>query len=194
MSTVLAPSTDLTAAPGYTPTVGTLVAMLTYTRATTLVAVAGLEPEDLDRQHDAAANPVGALLAHVASIEWSLLTWTLEQGQPTAAEWAEWGPLLRLGPEAWAAARGRTLEEHVARLAAVRERTLVGLRAVDDAWLAGQTPLPWLRGPATHLWAWYHVMEDELSHRGQIRWLRARLPVRGAADALAGGDPGAPAA
>jgi hypothetical protein len=25
-------------------------------------------------------------------------------------------------------------------------------------------------------WVWFHVAEDEISHRGQIRWLRARLP------------------
>lgn len=24
-------------------------------------------------------------------------------------------------------------------------------------------------------WAWFHVAEDEINHRGQIRWLRARL-------------------
>jgi len=23
--------------------------------------------------------------------------------------------------------------------------------------------------------AWFHVAEDEINHRGQIRWLRARL-------------------
>jgi hypothetical protein len=28
-------------------------------------------------------------------------------------------------------------------------------------------------------WAWFHVAEDEISHRGQIRWLRARLPGAG---------------
>jgi uncharacterized damage-inducible protein DinB len=151
--------------------------MLTYTRATTVAAVAGLGPAEIDHQHDAAANPIGALLAHVGAIEWSYLATTLEREPPAVGEWAEWGPLLRLGPEAWAAARGRTLDEHLARLATVRERTLAGLRAVDDAWLMQQATLPWLRGPATHLWAWYHVMEDELNHRGQIRWLRARLPA-----------------
>ena len=26
-------------------------------------------------------------------------------------------------------------------------------------------------------WAWFHVLEDEISHRGQIRWLRARIPA-----------------
>ena len=25
-------------------------------------------------------------------------------------------------------------------------------------------------------WAWFHVAEDEINHRGQMRWLRARLP------------------
>jgi hypothetical protein len=25
-------------------------------------------------------------------------------------------------------------------------------------------------------WAWFHVAEDEINHRGQIRWLRPRLP------------------
>ena len=25
-------------------------------------------------------------------------------------------------------------------------------------------------------WAWFHVAEEEINHRGQIRWLRARLP------------------
>ncbi|MFC5848097.1 hypothetical protein [Deinococcus petrolearius] len=24
----------------------------------------------------------------------------------------------------------------------------------------------------THHWAWFHVMEDEVSHRGQIRLIR----------------------
>ena len=25
-------------------------------------------------------------------------------------------------------------------------------------------------------WAWFHVAEEEINHRGQIRWLRVRLP------------------
>ena len=27
-------------------------------------------------------------------------------------------------------------------------------------------------------WAWFHVAEDEINHRGQIRLLRTRLPQR----------------
>jgi uncharacterized damage-inducible protein DinB len=152
--------------------------MLTYTRATTLAAVAGLAPSDLDHQHDTKANPIGALLSHISAIEWSFVASTPGGTPPSDADWPEWGPLFRLGPEAWAAARGQTLEEHLTRLAAVRARTLDGLRAVDDAWLVQHATLPWFREPVTHLWIWYHVMEDELNHRGQIRWLRGRLPGR----------------
>jgi uncharacterized damage-inducible protein DinB len=173
----MAQSLEMVPTPGYTPMVGALVAMLEHTRATTLDAVAGLGVAALDHQHDERANPIGALLAHVTAIEWGYAAATLAGPPPTAEEWAAWGPLFQLGPAAWAAARGLPLEAHLQRLRAVRDRTLAGLRAVDDAWLARPAALSWLRAPATHLWAWYHVMEDELNHRGQIRWLRARLPA-----------------
>ena len=55
--------------PGYAPTVGRLVAMLCYARHTTLKAVAGLTREQLDHLHDEDSNSIGALLAHVATVE-----------------------------------------------------------------------------------------------------------------------------
>lgn len=169
-------SLHLQPAPGYTPTVGAIVTMLDQARASTLEAVAGLSVAELDHQHDATANPIGAMLAHIAAIEWAYTVTTLGGAPPTGDEWARWMPLMRLGEGAWAAARGQSLEALVEQLAAVRERTREGLRRVDDAWLSQELTLPWLRQPATNLWAWYHVMEDELNHRGQIRWLRSRLP------------------
>lgn len=36
----------------------------------------------------------------------------------------------------------------------------------------------------THHWAWFHVAEDGIKHRGQMRWLRARLPKNLLAAAL----------
>ena len=175
MTSNIAPSLEMAPAPGYTPVVGSLVSMLEYTRGTTLAAVASLDVAELDHQFDAKANPIGALLAHVAAIEWVHAAATLGGSPPTADEWAAWGPLIQLGPAAWAAAKGDSLDAHRDRLRAVRQRTLDGLRSIDDAWLLQPAALPWLRRPATHLWAWYHVMEDELNHRGQIRWLRSRL-------------------
>jgi hypothetical protein len=50
--------------------------------------------------------------------------------------------------------------------------TLAALAQRDDAWL--EAPLRIAPNLNAH-WAWFHVAEDEISHRGQIRWLRARL-------------------
>lgn len=178
-----APSLLLAPAPGHPPLVGALVAMLGYARDTTDAAVDGLTVDDLAHRHDARANSIGALLAHVAATEWYYLTTTLERQPPDGAAWADWGAALRLGAGAEAAARGRDLAWHRERLGALRARTLAGLRGVDDAWLGGEFELPWLGRPATHLWAWFHVAEDELNHRGQIRWLASRLPGRTGGDA-----------
>jgi hypothetical protein len=47
------------------------------------------------------------------------------------------------------------------------------LLARDDAWLERSVaPAPRINAH----WAWFHVAEDETNHRGQIRWLRQRLP------------------
>jgi uncharacterized damage-inducible protein DinB len=69
--------------------------------------------------------------------------------------------------------RGRTLDDYLEELAAVRRETLNALAARDDEWLERSVTL----APKINAhWAWFHVAEDEINHRGQIRWLRARLP------------------
>ena len=58
-------------------------------------------------------------------------------------------------------------------LSEVREATLKALAARDDDWLERSVAV----APRINAhWAWFHVAEDEINHRGQIRWLRARLP------------------
>jgi uncharacterized damage-inducible protein DinB len=149
--------------------------MLANSRARTLAAVDGLTVEQLNHQHDDQSNPIGALLAHTAAVEWLYCVSSLDDRAPDGQEWAEWGHLVRLTPATWQAARGLTLEQHRDRLRRVRERTLAGIATKSDAWLLEPLKLMWLPEPSNHLWAWYHVIEDELNHRGQIRWLRQRL-------------------
>jgi hypothetical protein len=68
--------------------------------------------------------------------------------------------------------RGKPLQAYLDDLAQVREMTLAELARRDDEWL--ERPLPAAPRLNAH-WAWFHVAEDEINHRGQIRWLRARL-------------------
>lgn len=171
------PPADLTlvATPGYAPAIGRLVSMLGHVRATTLQAVAGLATAELDHQHDERSNSIGALLSHIAAVEWYYQLATFDERQPRAEEMRVWGPALDLGPAAREAIRGRPLAHYLERLALVRGRTLECLREKDDAWLELAERHGSGRSVNRH-WQWFHVAEDELSHRGQIRWLRARLP------------------
>lgn len=158
---------------GYSPSIGRLVGMLTYARSTTLIAVDGLTVAELDHLHDANSNSIGALLAHIAAVERSYRVLTFEDRLLSPAESEELATALQLGPNGRRVLRGRTLDDYLEELAAVRRETLNALAARDDEWLERSVTL----APKINAhWAWFHVAEDEINHRGQIRWLRARLP------------------
>lgn len=158
--------------PGFTPTIGRLVGMLLYARRTTLAAVAGLSMAELDHLHDDASNSIGALLAHIAVVERAYHCLTFEGRAPTPEETAAWEPALTLGSEGRRRLRGRPAEHYLHELEEARRLTLAGLAARDDEWLECSLSA----APAMNAhWAWFHVAEDEINHRGQIRWLRARL-------------------
>ena len=157
---------------GYTPAIGRLVGMLTYARSTTLIAVDGLTTEQLDHVHDAESNSIGALLAHIAAVERSYQVLTFEDRLLSADENERLGIALKLGAEARRVIRGRPVENYLSQLESVRRDTLAALAARDDDWLERSVTL----APKINAhWAWFHVAEDEINHRGQIRWLRARL-------------------
>jgi len=147
--------------------------MLSYARQTLLQAVDGLAREDLDHLHDATSNTIGALLAHAVAVERWYQVLTFEGRRSSREEEEPWLAALDLGERGRREIRGRELSSYVEELNATRRETLAALAKRDDAWL--ESPLPAAPEMNAH-WAWFHVAEDEISHRGQIRWLRARLP------------------
>lgn len=166
------PSYRIEPLPGYTPAIGRLVGMLLYARNTTLAAVDGLSTAELDHLQDGGSNSIGALLAHITVVERAYQMLTFDERQPTAEEEAAWEPALTLGAEGRRLLRGQPLEHYLHELSEARRVTLAGLAARDDAWLERTLSA----APAMNAhWAWFHVAEDEISHRGQMRWLRARL-------------------
>ena len=168
-----APTYRILPLAGYSPTIGRLVAMLAYARQTTLRAVDGLSQEQLDHLHDDRSNSIGALLAHIAVVERGYQIVTFEDREPSAAEQEEWAAALTLGDKGRREIRGRALDFYLDELRRTREATLAALAGRDDAWL--EAPLRIAPALNAH-WALFHVAEDEINHRGQIRWLRARLP------------------
>jgi uncharacterized damage-inducible protein DinB len=159
---------------GYSPAIGRLVGMLTYARSTTIIAVDGLTVAELDHLHDADSNSIGALLAHIGAVERSYQVLTFDERLLSPAENEELATALKLGPTGRRFLRGRTLDDYLEELTIVRRETLNTLATRDDEWLERSVAL----APKINAhWAWFHVAEDEINHRGQIRWLRARLPT-----------------
>jgi hypothetical protein len=147
--------------------------MMTYARHTTLSDVEGLGVAELDYLHDGQSNSIGALLLHIASVETWYQATTFEGRDLNADEMREWGAALDLGEPARRHIRGHELAYYRARLHDVREKTLIELARREDGWLEEETPF-WEGKPANNYFKWFHVFEDELNHRGQIRWLRKR--------------------
>ena len=161
--------------PGVSPQISGLIGMFRYARKTTLETVAGLSVKDLDHLQDPDSNSIGGLLYHMAAAEAWYQSNTFDRREWTPAESARWQVALELGPGARTQIRERPLDYYVAQLAEVRSRTEQELRARDDDWLAESGPF-FSGYPANNYWKWFHVCEDEINHRGQIRWLRKRLP------------------
>jgi uncharacterized damage-inducible protein DinB len=165
------------ATPGYSPGIARLVDMMNFARWTTLRAVEGLTMAQLDHVHDPQSNSIGALLAHVAGVEAGYQRITFDgRGYSSADYDTEWEVAVQLGDRARAELRGNPLEHYIEGLERVRAFTLSELAHRDDKWL-DQTTQFWAGRQANNWFKWFHVVEDELNHRGQIRWLRKRLPA-----------------
>jgi uncharacterized damage-inducible protein DinB len=162
--------------PGYSPGIGRLIAMMGFARWTTLRAAADLTMAQLDHLQDASSNSIGALLAHIAAVEVAYQRITFEgRGLSLPAYDDEWISALQLGDRAREAIRGKPIEHYTSGLEQVRAFTLSELARHDDRWLDETTV--WNGRQANNYFKWFHVFEDELNHRGQIRWLRQRLPA-----------------
>jgi len=57
----------------------------------------------------------------------------------------------------------------------IRAQTLDQLRQYSDEWLWREAP--WFDWVANNYWMWYHVYKDEINHRGEINWLKSRIPA-----------------
>ncbi len=161
--------------PSYTPAIGHRVSMLGLVRLETRRLVANLSADQLAHRHDERSNSIGALLGHLAAVERTYQIISFEERSLTAAEEQMLNPALDLSREFQEQIRGRTARELLTELEEIRALTLRRLAERGDTWLP-RRPIP--GDEMVHHWIWFHVMEDEIRHCGQIAWLRSRLPSR----------------
>ncbi|WP_221088673.1 DinB family protein [Deinococcus aquaedulcis] len=157
----------------FTPQIAALVDMLTYARLTTLQAVADMTPEELDTVPPGLGNSCGMLLAHLAAVHRIYHALSFEGHDPyDTGAFAPHRAALDLGEAARTQFCGHDLAWYEADLRETMALTLAGLAGRDDEWLTQPVPAD---PSLNHHWAWFHVMEDEVSHRGQMRLIRRLL-------------------
>jgi len=162
---------------GFSPQIGTLVSMMDWMRATVLRSVTGMTTEELDYLHDPKSNAIGAMLLHLAATEVFYRANTFEGRQDyNDDERAKWGAAMGLGDEGRKIIKGNDLNYYAGILKETREKTITEFKKRDDKWLMTVDPKFFGGQPTNNYCKWFHVVEHESNHNGQIKWIKSRLP------------------
>ena len=164
----------ITDIPGYPPQIARLLSMMNYVRYTTIEATKDLTVDQLDYLLDSESNSIGGLLMHFAAVEYAYQIQTFEGRELSEEELLVWGPALELGEAGRNQIKGNTLDYYMGLLNEVRIRTFELFKGVNDDRLSTEEEF-WYNKPANYYFMWFHVFEDEINHRGQIRMIRKRL-------------------
>ncbi len=162
---------------GYSPYIGSLVSMMNYNRYTIIQLTKGLTMEQLDHLQDPQSNSIGALIMHLAATDKIYYNLCFKNLNDFAEDEKQlWGSAMELGDKGRQAIRGKELPYYIDLLTTQREQTLKALKGKDDQWLLAYDPNFSKDQKFNNYWKWFHVCEHESHHRGQISWLKKRLP------------------
>lgn len=163
---------------GYSPQIGTLVSMLNYNRSTIINGTKDLTMEQLDFLADAKANTIGGLILHLgATDKWYQINSFEGRNEFNDSE-KLWSVAMNLGDEGRKQIKGHDIKYYIDLITEVRVKTLAELKKKDDDWLLAVDPKFGGGGQRKFntYWKWFHVCEHESNHRGQITWLKRRMP------------------
>ncbi|MEQ6124775.1 DUF664 domain-containing protein [Pseudotenacibaculum sp. MALMAid0570] len=154
------------------PQIEAMISMLNDLKSRVENAVKNLKPEHVDHLHDEKANRIGALIMHLAAAEAYYQVSTFENRQFNKEEKEKWSIALSLGDKARITLKGKSIDYYLNIYKEVRQKTIEGLRKRDDKWFTSVNEGSW----GSNQYQWFHVMEHQSSHLGQILFLKKRLP------------------
>jgi uncharacterized damage-inducible protein DinB len=163
---------------GYSPYIGSLVSMMEYNRSTIIGLTKDMTMEQLDHLQDPQSNTIGALLMHLAAVDWFYYNHCFGDAKNIPKdEQAFWDPAMNLGDKGRQSIKGKELSFYTDLLKTTREKTLANLKTKDDQWLLSEDPIYSSKDTKlNNYWCWFHVCEHESHHRGQMAWLKKRVP------------------
>lgn len=156
---------------GYSPQIGNLISMLDDLKARVTRSVETLSQEKTDFLLDQKANRIGAMVMHLAATERYYQLYTFENRGYNAVEKQQWETALNLGNQGREQLVDKPIAHYLALWDEVRKETKRLLKDKDDKWLNAKVK----DSNMNNHWAWYHVMEHQANHMGQIRLILKRI-------------------
>lgn len=163
---------------GYTDQVSILVSMIDWMRMIILRDAKGLSQQEVDYLLDDNSNTIGAMLMHLAATERYYQIDTFS-GIPKSklnfgVEESIWNAASNLGDAGRKTFKGKPISFYLDKLGEVREFSKKELKNRDDNWLMESTKF-FGNQPTNNYCKWFHVVEHESNHNGQIRFIKSRV-------------------
>ncbi|MTH17996.1 DUF664 domain-containing protein [Flavobacterium sp. LC2016-01] len=157
---------------GASPKIGDMISMLEDLKDRVEYAVKNMDQYEIDYLHDENANRIGALVMHLAAAEKYYQVFTFENREFNEEEKKKWESALNLGKDARDEFKGHDIQYYLDIYNEVRAKTISELKKRDDAWFATIQ----MKYDISNQYCWFHVMEHQSSHLGQILFLQKRIP------------------
>jgi uncharacterized damage-inducible protein DinB len=157
---------------GASPKIADMISMLEDLKDRVEYAVQNMNQYEIDYLHDENANRIGALVMHLAAAEKDYQVITFENREFNEEEKKKWGAALNLDQAGRDEFKGHDIQYYLDIYNEVRAKTISELKKRDDAWFTQvQT-----KYDMSNQYCWFHVMEHQSSHLGQILFLQKRIP------------------
>ena len=158
-------------AKGYSPQIGVVVSMLEDLKRRVTYSVQRLSQEETDFLLDEEANRIGAMIMHLAATERYYQVYTFEGRNFNMEERKKWSAAMNLGDAGRKQLVNKPIDYYLDLWDEVRKETFRLLKTKDDKWFSDKVA----GGNMNNHWAWYHVMEHQANHMGQIRMILKRM-------------------
>ncbi len=156
---------------GFTPQIGTTFSMMEDLKRRITNSVQNLSLEETDFLLDEKANRIGAMILHLAATEKYYQVYTFENRSYNQKESEFWSPAMDLGDMGRERLQGKPIDYYLKIWDEVRAESKRLLQSKDDQWFNQRVE----GSSMNNHWAWYHVMEHQANHMGQIRLIIKRL-------------------
>ncbi len=154
---------------GYDTQIGVMVYMLEYLKSDIVSTTKGLNQIETDFQFDEQANSIGAIILHLAAVEatYQKTTFGLEVFNEYQKEEKELFEMAIDLDKSKEKLKDKPIKYYLGVYKKVRKKTLKEFKKRNDDW--------WTKG---NHWAWFHVMEHQAHHLGQIKLITKRFPTQ----------------